>query len=74
MEVVSKQMTSRMNGAVVRQFAPARIEREILAQIFALVGGQCNQIGDPSEGNVLECSIREIDQQTESFAGGRRAS
>ena len=73
MEVVSDRKTSRMNGAVVRQFAPTRIEREILAQIFALVWGQCNQISTPREGHVLEWSLREVDQRAEPF-GGRRVS
>jgi hypothetical protein len=74
MEVVSKGMTSKMNGVVVRQFVPTRIEREVLAQIFALVCGQRNKIGICCEGDVSEVSIGEIDQRTEPFAGGRRAS
>ena len=74
MEVVSEQLTRKMNGVVVRQFVPTRIEHEILARIFALVCGQCNQIDTSIEGDVSEVSIREIDQQTEPFAGRRRAS
>jgi hypothetical protein len=74
MEVVSRQMTSRMSGVVVRQFVPTRIEREILAQIFALVCDQCNPICGPCEGDVSDVSIRQIDQRTEDFAAGRRAS
>ncbi len=74
MEVISKQMTSRMDGVVVRQFVPSRIEREILTQIFALVCGQCNQSDAPCEADVSEVDLREIDQRAEPFTGGRRAS
>jgi hypothetical protein len=74
MEVVSKRMASKMNGVVVRQFVPTRIEREVLAHVFALVCGQRNKIGICCEGDASEFSNGEIDQRTESFAGGRRAS
>ena len=74
MEVGSQQTTSRISGVVVRQFVPTRIEREILTQIFALVCGQCNQVGNAREGDVSELSLRENDQQTQAFAGRRRAS
>ena len=74
MDVVSRQMTSRKSGVVVRQFVPTRIEREILAQIFALVCGQCNQNCASGEGDVSDAPIRKIDQRTEPFAGGRHAS
>ncbi len=43
MEVVSKGMTISSSGIVVRQFVPTRIEREVLAHVFALVCGQRNQ-------------------------------
>ena len=74
MEVGSQQTTSRTRGVVVRQFVPTRIEREILTQIFALVCGQCNQVGKSCEGDVSELSLRENDQRTQAFAEGRRAS
>ena len=74
MEVISKQTTSRMDVVVVRQFLPSRIEREILAQIFALVCGQCNQSGATCEGDVSEVSLRGIGQRKDPFTGGRQAS
>ena len=74
MEVVSKRMTSKMNGVVVRQFVPTRIEREVLAQVFALVCGQRNKNRICCEGDISEVSIGEIDQRTQPCAGRRRAS
>ena len=74
MEVVSKAMTIRMNGAVVRQFVPTRIEREILAQVFSLVCGQRNQMDTCCDGDVSDRSLREDDQRTDTFVGRRHAS
>jgi hypothetical protein len=74
MEVVSKGMTSKMNGVVVRQFMPTRIEREVLAHVFALVCGRRNKIGICCEDDVSVPSMREDDQRAETVVGGRRAS
>jgi hypothetical protein len=38
--------SNAMTGSVVRQFAPSRIERQLLAQVFELVCGQ------PSDGDA----------------------
>ena len=74
MEVVSKRMTSGKKGVVVRQFVPTRIEREVLAQVFALVCSQRNKIRISGEGEVSGTSLQEGDQRAESVLGGRRAS
>jgi|GEM_PF-7007367 len=39
MDVVSKVTANGLNATVVRQFVPTRIEREVLAQVFAIVYG-----------------------------------
>lgn len=74
MEVVSKAMTIRMNGTVVRQFVPTRIEREILAQVFSLVCGQRNHMDTCCDGDVSDPSLREDDQRSDTFVGRRHAS
>jgi hypothetical protein len=75
MEVVSREMTIRTGGIVVRQFVPTRIEREILTHVFALVGGRRNQMDASCNQDVAsESSLREGTQRIGTFEERRRAS
>lgn len=75
MDVVSKRMTISSSGTVVRQFVPTRIEREVLAHVFALVCGQRNQIDARCDGDALpDSSLREDDQRTDICVERRRVS
>lgn len=77
MEVIAKKIRGAVTGTVVRQFVPTRIERQVLAHVFALVCG-----GPPCESKtdspcVQTVPVRHLtdDQQcTEACNAGRRAA
>ena len=75
MEVVSKLTSNGLNATVVRQFVPTRIEREVLAQVFAVVcGGPFEEWDARCQVNIPECPIEGEDHRTEALAPGRRAA
>ena len=77
MEVVAKKVKGAGRGTVVRQFVPTRIERQVLAHVFALVYG-----GSPSQMKVDSNAVRTASAQlvsddgqcTEACDAGRRAA
>jgi hypothetical protein len=74
MEVGSKVTSPSVNATVVRQFVPTRIEREVLAQVFALVcRGLCEE-KTTSQSKIHECAVAAEDRRPETFVPGRRAA
>jgi len=57
MDGLPKNASNVKTGLVVRQFAPSRIERQLLAQVFELVCGQ------PKDGDASRLE-RQIGAQT----------
>ena len=49
MNQITKQGTNGTRFAVSRVYQPARIERELLAQVFDLAGRGCNDHFEPSD-------------------------
>lgn len=74
MEVGSKVTSPAVNATVVRQFVPSRIEREVLAQVFAMVfRGLCKE-RTTSQSRLRECTIADEDQRPETLISGRHAA
>lgn len=77
MEVIVKKIRGAGTGTVVRQFVPTRIERQVLAHVFALVCG-----GPPCESKTVSPYVQTVpdrhltdDQhRTETCDNGRRAA
>lgn len=73
MEVSSKVTSPAVNATVVRQFVPTRIEREVLAQVFAMVcRGLCEE-RSTSQSQIHEC-VADEDHRPETLVCGRRAA
>ncbi|HEY4261231.1 MAG TPA: hypothetical protein VGM98_13785 [Schlesneria sp.] len=76
MDVIAKKVREAGTGTVVRQFVPTRIERQVLAHVFALVcgGRSCESAADfPCVG----ASVRQLpddEQCAEVIETGRRAA
>ncbi|MDB5346527.1 MAG: hypothetical protein JWP89_4904 [Schlesneria sp.] len=77
MEVVAKKVRDAGAGTVVRQFVPTRIERQVLAHVFALVygGSPCQTKVDSNEvGTAPAQHVSDDEQRTEACDAGRRAA
>ena len=74
MEVGSKGTSHAVNATVVRQFVPTRIEREVLAQVFAMVcSGLCGE-KTTRQSELRGCAGGAEDQQSEALIAGREAA
>jgi hypothetical protein len=77
MEVVAKKFREAGTGTIVRQFVPTRIERQVLAHVFALVCG-----GPPCESKTVSPCVQSVSDRhltddqhrTEACDAGRRAA
>lgn len=68
---------SAVTAAVVRQFTPSRIERELLAQVFELVCGQRSEADEShwsGQHTVETHRMRAAQRATETAAAGRRVA
>jgi hypothetical protein len=74
MEVGSKVTSPALNATVIRQFVPTRIEREVLAQVFAMVCRGLCQERTTSRNSLRESAGADEDQSPETLASGRRAA
>ena len=75
MDVVSKVTANGLNATVVRQFVPTRIEREVLAHVFAIVyGGAREEWGATRQAEASKCLCEDEDHPTEAHVTGRRAA
>lgn len=57
MDGVLNHASKGMTASVVRQFAPSRIERQLLAQVFELVCGQRSEGKDSRSGGRRSAPI-----------------
>jgi hypothetical protein len=73
MDVGSKVTSPAVNATVVRQFAPTRIEREVLAQVFALVCRGLVELRTTDQSELPECPVEDDDQRPGAFVSGRHA-
>ena len=74
MDVSSKVTSPSVNATVVRQFVPTRIEREVLAQVFAMVCRGLSEERTTSHGRIRECVVADEDYRPETLLSGRHAA
>ena len=74
MEVGSKVISHAANAIVVRQFTPTRIEREVLAHVFATVCDGLREERTASKSNFRDSADADLTQRSEASASGRRAA
>jgi hypothetical protein len=65
MDVGRNDASKRMTASPVRQFAPSRVERELLAQVFDLMFGErtwasfaSNDVADVEPGSDCNASLQ----------------
>lgn len=74
MDVLSKRRTDCASGVVVRQFSPSRIEREVLVQVFALIGGHGAEAAETqfaTRSAAAPHHAEDDEQRTEACTAGR---
>ncbi len=70
MDGQENDQNSGAGTVIVRQFAPSRIERQLLAQIFELVCGQTIALTAPGSAN-LQSDHRRIESDAEQTSQPR---
>lgn len=68
---------NEMTAAVVRQFTPSRIERQLLAQVFELVCGQRSEVEESRSAGQSAAHTHRVDaggQAIEAHVVGRRVA
>lgn len=76
MEVVAKKVRDVGARAVVRQFVPTRIERQVLAHVFTLVcgGSPCQTKVDSNKVGTPAQQVSDDEHRSGFCDAGRRAA
>lgn len=74
MEVSSKVTSHSENATIVRQFVPTRIEREVLAHVFAVVCRGLREERAAGQSPFHGCAGEAEDQPSETLVSGRRVA
>ncbi len=57
MALLTKRIANNTRYAVIRSYQPARIERELLAQVFDLAGRGSDVLSEPGDGDLETTDI-----------------
>jgi hypothetical protein len=74
MEVGSKVSSPAANAIVVRKFMPTRIEREVLAHVFAMVCNGLREERTAHESNFRDSADADLTPRPEAPTLERRAA